>query len=183
MGAGYALSPRGHGDLHDPHSSLSQDVYKRQTQTLDLVWNLSDIANALMAIPNLISMLILAPVSYTHLDVYKRQLQTDAATITPAAKPVSPRCTERFISPRIKNTHAAPRDCLLYTSEKMKKEHEFSGFRTEKTMERAEQLEDAMGQADKDVSGETEVETVSYTHLDVYKRQFISLSRRRVVRF
>ena len=39
-----------------------------------------------------------------------RRLQTDAATITPAAKPVSPRCTERFISPRIKNTHAAPRD-------------------------------------------------------------------------
>ena len=44
--------------------------------------------------------------------------------------------------------------------EKKKKEHEFSGFRTEKTMERAEQLEDAMGQADKDVSGETEVEKV-----------------------
>ena len=37
--------------------------------------------------------------------------------------------------------------------EKMKKQHEFFGFRTEKTMERAEQLEDAMGQADKDVSG------------------------------
>ena len=37
-------------------------VYIGATQTLDLVWNLSDIANALMAIPNLISMLILAPV-------------------------------------------------------------------------------------------------------------------------
>ena len=37
-------------------------VYVGATQTLDLVWNLSDIANALMAIPNLISMLILAPV-------------------------------------------------------------------------------------------------------------------------
>ena len=32
------------------------------TQALDLVWNLSDIANALMAVPNLISMLVLAPV-------------------------------------------------------------------------------------------------------------------------
>lgn len=32
------------------------------TQTLDLVWNLSDIANALMAVPNLVSMLVLAPV-------------------------------------------------------------------------------------------------------------------------
>lgn len=37
-------------------------VYVGATQPLDLVWNLSDIANALMAIPNLISMLILAPV-------------------------------------------------------------------------------------------------------------------------
>ena len=37
-------------------------VYVGATQTLDLVWNLSDIANALMAVPNLISMLILAPV-------------------------------------------------------------------------------------------------------------------------
>ena len=37
-------------------------VYVGATQTLDLVWNLSDIANALMAIPNLISILVLSPV-------------------------------------------------------------------------------------------------------------------------
>ena len=37
-------------------------VYVGATISLDLVWNFSDIANALMAIPNLISMLILAPV-------------------------------------------------------------------------------------------------------------------------
>ncbi len=30
------------------------------TQTLELVWNFSDIANALMAIPNLICMLLLS---------------------------------------------------------------------------------------------------------------------------
>lgn len=35
-------------------------VYIGATQTLDLVWNFSDIANALMAIPNLICMLILS---------------------------------------------------------------------------------------------------------------------------
>ena len=34
-------------------------VYVGATQTLDLVWNLSDIANALMAIPNLIALLAL----------------------------------------------------------------------------------------------------------------------------
>ncbi len=42
--------------------AFSLVVYIGATQTLDLVWNLSDIANALMAIPNLISMLVLAPV-------------------------------------------------------------------------------------------------------------------------
>ena len=35
-------------------------VYIGATQTLDLVWNFSDIANALMAIPNLICMLLLS---------------------------------------------------------------------------------------------------------------------------
>ena len=54
--------------------------------------------------------------------------------------------------------------------EKMKKEHEFSGFRTEK-MERAEQLEDAMGQADKDVSGETEVEKVDEKAVEDLKKK------------
>ena len=34
-------------------------VYVGATQTLDLVWNISDIMNALMAIPNLICMLLL----------------------------------------------------------------------------------------------------------------------------
>ncbi|MFR2952963.1 MAG: alanine/glycine:cation symporter family protein [Dialister invisus] len=42
--------------------AFSLVVYVGATQTLDLVWNLSDIANALMAVPNLVSMLILAPV-------------------------------------------------------------------------------------------------------------------------
>lgn len=37
-------------------------IYVGATQTLELVWSLSDIANALMAIPNLISILVLAPV-------------------------------------------------------------------------------------------------------------------------
>ena len=35
-------------------------AYIGATQTLDLVWNLSDIANALMAIPNLICLLLLS---------------------------------------------------------------------------------------------------------------------------
>lgn len=35
-------------------------VYLGCTQTLNLVWSFSDIANALMAIPNLICMLILS---------------------------------------------------------------------------------------------------------------------------
>lgn len=39
---------------------FSMIAYVGATQTLDLVWNLSDIANALMAIPNLICMLLLS---------------------------------------------------------------------------------------------------------------------------
>lgn len=42
--------------------AFSLVVYVGATQTLDLVWNLSDIANELMAVPNLVSMLVLAPV-------------------------------------------------------------------------------------------------------------------------
>ena len=42
--------------------AFSLVVYVGATQTLDLVWNLSDIANALMAVPNFVSMLVLAPV-------------------------------------------------------------------------------------------------------------------------
>jgi AGCS family alanine or glycine:cation symporter len=37
-------------------------VYFGATQSLDLVWSFSDIANALMAIPNLISLLVLSKV-------------------------------------------------------------------------------------------------------------------------
>ena len=35
-------------------------VYTGATQTLELVWNFSDIANALMAIPNLICMILMS---------------------------------------------------------------------------------------------------------------------------
>ena len=37
-------------------------VFVGATTALDIVWNFSDIANALMAIPNLISMLVLSGV-------------------------------------------------------------------------------------------------------------------------
>lgn len=40
--------------------AFSLVVYFGCTQTLSLVWNFSDIANALMAIPNLICMLLLS---------------------------------------------------------------------------------------------------------------------------
>jgi len=38
------------------------------------------------------------------------RLQTEAATITPAAKPVSERCTASLSDFFMKNTHAAPSD-------------------------------------------------------------------------
>ena len=39
-----------------------------------------------------------------------RRLHIEAATMTPDANPVSPRYTPRSISPRMKNTQAAPRE-------------------------------------------------------------------------
>lgn len=47
------------------------------TQTLDLVWNLSDIANALMAIPNLISMLILASTVKEEVERYQPVIEEE----------------------------------------------------------------------------------------------------------
>lgn len=46
-------------------------VYFGATQTLDLVWNFSDIANALMAIPNLICLLLLSNVVAKEVDRFQ----------------------------------------------------------------------------------------------------------------
>ncbi len=54
-------------------------VYVGATQTLDLVWNLSDIANALMAIPNLISLLILSPVIKEEVERFQIVLEKERA--------------------------------------------------------------------------------------------------------
>ena len=50
-------------------------VYIGATQTLDLVWNLSDIANALMAIPNLIALLGLTGVIVAETKKYFEHLE------------------------------------------------------------------------------------------------------------
>ena len=54
-------------------------VYVGATQTLDLVWNLSDIANALMAIPNLIALLILSPVIKEEVERFQIVLEKEKA--------------------------------------------------------------------------------------------------------
>lgn len=54
-------------------------VYVGATQTLDLVWNLSDIANALMAIPNLISILVLSPVIKEEVFSFQQVIQQEKA--------------------------------------------------------------------------------------------------------
>ena len=50
------------------------------------------------------------PISTTCSIAGIKRLQIDAATITPAANPVSIRCSRSPISFFIKNTHAAPND-------------------------------------------------------------------------
>jgi AGCS family alanine or glycine:cation symporter len=54
-------------------------VFVGATQTLDLVWNLSDIANALMAIPNLISILVLSPVIKEEVFSFQKVIRQEKA--------------------------------------------------------------------------------------------------------
>ena len=54
-------------------------AYVGATQTLDLVWNLSDIANALMAIPNLICLLILSGEIARDMKEFQKVIQAEKA--------------------------------------------------------------------------------------------------------
>lgn len=54
-------------------------AYVGATQTLDLVWNLSDIANALMAVPNLICMLLLSGEIARDMKEFQKVIQEEKA--------------------------------------------------------------------------------------------------------
>lgn len=56
-------------------------AYVGATQTLDLVWNLSDIANALMAIPNLICMLLLSGEIAKDMKEFQKVIKEEKANI------------------------------------------------------------------------------------------------------
>ena len=62
-------------DCHRPvsYTHLSLVAIIGATVDLGLLWSIAETFNGLMAIPNLIAVFL--PVSYTHLDVYKRQVQ------------------------------------------------------------------------------------------------------------
>lgn len=55
-------------------------VYFGATQSLDLVWNFSDIANALMAIPNLITMLLLSNIIVAEVNRFQPILKKEVAS-------------------------------------------------------------------------------------------------------
>ena len=55
-------------------------VYVGATQTLDLVWNISDIMNALMAIPNLICMLLLSNVIAEEVNRFQPTVEKERAS-------------------------------------------------------------------------------------------------------
>ena len=55
--------------------SFSLVVYVGCTQTLSLVWNFSDIANALMAIPNLICMLLLSGEIAKDIEAFQKEIK------------------------------------------------------------------------------------------------------------
>jgi AGCS family alanine or glycine:cation symporter len=56
-------------------------TYIGATQALELVWNLADIFNALMAIPNLISLLILADIIKEETERYQPILEAEKAGV------------------------------------------------------------------------------------------------------
>lgn len=55
-------------------------VYVGATQTLDLVWNISDIMNALMAIPNLICMLLLSNVIVAEVNRFQPTVEKERSS-------------------------------------------------------------------------------------------------------
>ncbi len=63
-------------------------AYIGATQTLDLVWNFSDIANALMAIPNLICLLAMSGTIKKEVDRYQSVI-ADEKDIAKRAKPAA----------------------------------------------------------------------------------------------
>lgn len=52
-------------------------VYVGATQSLQLVWNFSDIANALMAIPNLICLLAMSGVIAKEVERYQKVIEKE----------------------------------------------------------------------------------------------------------
>lgn len=56
---------------------FSLAVYVGATQSLQLVWNFSDIANALMAIPNLICLLAMSGVIAKEVERYQKVIEKE----------------------------------------------------------------------------------------------------------
>lgn len=56
---------------------FSLAVYVGATQSLQLVWNFSDIANALMAIPNLICLLAMSGVIAKEVERYQKVMEKE----------------------------------------------------------------------------------------------------------
>ena len=56
---------------------FSLAVYIGATQSLQLVWNFSDIANALMAIPNLICLLAMSGVIAKEVERYQKVIEKE----------------------------------------------------------------------------------------------------------
>ena len=74
------------------------------TMSLDLVWNLSDIANALMAIPNLICMLALSGVIAKEV---KRFTMTQKSLLTADSEPLLPQTRSLRMKRRAKTAFGA----------------------------------------------------------------------------
>jgi len=102
-------------------------TYIGATQALELVWNLADIFNALMAIPNLISLLILADVIKQETERYQPILEAEKAG-------------RRGVQHATKSEVAELRDMTVAIEEKV-----------EKTQKKVENLEKKMNKMEETV--------------------------------
>ena len=68
----FLFGRRGHPSLSN---SLRPGGLSGRTQSLEVVWNLSDIFNALMAVPNLISLLLLSGTAARELEAFQPEIR------------------------------------------------------------------------------------------------------------
>ena len=146
-------------------SRYSRRGRARQSGEKNSFWlSFSDLMSALVLVIILVLFYILYPVSYTHLDVYKRQLQHVAAEKQRQQRHRHVEHGQRRVAQRLGIAHGPQRDGRRRArqgDEQHQKHVEKHGEELGRHAAKQPHFRHRVGIVD----------PVSYTHLDVYKRQ------------